>query len=334
MRYLIIRPGALGDLLVLRSALGLIRSHDPESHITLIAPGEIILFLKQQGWIDAAFPYYHQGCSYLFSENPEAKIPQELEFLKKIDVAVCYLMDKDHSVLNQLKRQGIGRILIHSSRPEAVHAVHLYDFLSLPFRSLGFSENSEPLSFIFSREQVLSALSPLKLELKNYFVIHPGSGSVSKNWYPEGFKEIIRRLLKKSTVVCVGGEAETDLINDFIKDFGETVKRLMTPDYDTLSCVLAGARGFLGNDSGVSHLVSCVGLLTPGGSVDFPFSVVLFGPSSSIQWGPKGAQIVHPSSIMEDIRVERVWEVLKKGINKRGDIGSLGKEDQGSQQHD
>lgn len=332
MRYLILRPGALGDLLVLRSVLGLIRTHDPKSHITLIARGEIILFLKQQGWIDSGLPYHHQGCSYLFSENSEAKIPQEFEFLKEIDVAVCYLKEKDTSVLNHLKRQGISRILIHPSRPEPYNPVHLYDFLSVPFRRLGFSENSEPLYFIFSREQVLSVLSPLNLELKDYFVIHPGSGSVSKNWNPEGFKEMIRRLLENGPVVCIGGEAETDLINDFRKDFAEKVKWLMTPDYYTLACVLAGAGGFLGNDSGVSHMVSCVGLKNGSGGVAYPFSVVLFGPSSSIQWGPKGAQILHPSSNMRDIGVESVWKVLKKGVNKRGDIGSLGEEDQGAQQ--
>ena len=332
MRYLILRPGALGDLLVLRSALGLIRSHDPESHITLIAPGEKILFLKQQGWIDSGLNYHHKACSYLFSEDPEAKIPQELEFLKETDVAVCYLKDKDNPVSNQLKRQGVRQVLIHPSRPEPHNPVHLYDFLSLPFRRLGFSENSEPLYFIFSREQVLSALSPLNLELKNYFVIHPGSGSVSKNWNPEGFKEIIRRLLENNTVVCVGGEAETGLINDFRKNFGEKVKGLMKPDYPALACLLAGAAGYLGNDSGVSHLVSCVGLKNRRGEVDYPCSVVLFGPSSSIQWAPKGAQILHPSSNMKDIRIESVWEALKKSINKRGNIGSLSKENQGPQQ--
>lgn len=332
MRYLILRPGALGDVLVLRGALGLIRYHDPENHITLLAQGDEIQFLKQQGWIDAGLPYHHKACSYLFSEDPKASIPEELLFLKETDIAVCYLKDKDRTVASQLKKLGVKQVLIHPSRPESHHPVHLYDFLSLPLHTIGFPEKSELPYFIFNQEQVTSLLSPWKLELKTYFVVHPGSGSVSKNWSLEGFMEIIRRLLEISPVVGVGGEAENDSVNTLRKIFGEKVKWFIKPDYTTLACLFAGASGYLGNDSGVSHLVSCAGLKNSSGKIDYPWSVVLFGPSSSVQWAPRGAQILHPSSRMSDISIESVWEVLKKGINKRGNIRSLSKEDQGSQQ--
>ena len=313
MRYLIIRPGALGDLLVLRSALGLIRYHDPESHITLMGDGEKSLFLKQHGWVDFSIDYHHKACIYLFSDNPDAVPPQEFSFLQTIDMAVCYLKDEDGRVRRNLKKAGVKNILIHFSRPEPADTRHLYEFLSLPFRQSGFLGKSPPLYFFFTLKEISPVLQNLNIRLRNYFVIHPGSGSSSKNWSPEGFLEIARRLIKNIPVVFVGGEAEKILMSWFRKELKEDVKWLIEPDYSTLACLLAGAAGYLGNDSGVSHLVSCVGVKNRKGRIDHPFSVVLFGPSSSLQWAPAGSKILHPSSRIENITLESVWEAVKKG---------------------
>jgi ADP-heptose:LPS heptosyltransferase len=55
-----------------------------------------------------------------------------------------------------------------------------------------------------------------------------------------------------------------------------------------LASVMGGCRLFIGNDSGISHMASALGIPT----------IAIFGPSDPIVWSPRG---------------EKVW-VIRKGI--------------------
>ena len=52
-------------------------------------------------------------------------------------------------------------------------------------------------------------------------------------------------------------------------------------DIETVYAELAGARLYLGNDSGVTHLAAAMGIPT----------VALFGPSDDRQWRPLGPAV-------------------------------------------
>jgi ADP-heptose:LPS heptosyltransferase len=127
--------------------------------------------------------------------------------------------------------------------------------------------------------------TPLRLRRvrTDELLIHPGSGSAAKNWPPSRFAEVMRRV--RRPVRLVVGEADAAAASDVEAAFGAPLPRLMCLDLQELAARLAGCRGYLGNDSGVSHLAGLSGANT----------VVLFGPTPPEVWRPLGPRVhVYP----------------------------------------
>ncbi len=72
-------------------------------------------------------------------------------------------------------------------------------------------------------------------------------------------------------------------------------------DLHSLACWLSGARVYLGNDSGPTHLAAAVG--TP--------VVALFGPTDREVWAPRGSK-VHVVSMDADDATDQAIEVVEQ----------------------
>jgi len=121
-------------------------------------------------------------------------------------------------------------------------------------------------------------LSTHHLWPRSYRVIHPGSGSASKNW--SGFEELRahwQQMDARPTVV-VHGPVEVE--RSPRHPAGIVLQDLELPQ---LAALLHAAHLYVGNDSGVSHLAAAVGAR----------GLVIFGASDPSTWAPRGAlQIV------------------------------------------
>ncbi len=120
-------------------------------------------------------------------------------------------------------------------------------------------------------------------------VIHPFSGSRKKNWPLERFHQLAAGLDEPLRWLA-GPEDELPGADRF-DDLGE------------LANWLAGARVYIGNDSGITHLAAAVG--TP--------TVALFGPTDPELWGPRGERVscLRNEPIVE-MNVERVIEAIRE----------------------
>jgi len=138
-----------------------------------------------------------------------------------------------------------------------------------------------------------------------FAVIHPFSGSARKNWPLERYRELARRLATRLPVAwCAGPEEQL-----------EGAVRIESL-YD-LACWLAGARLYVGNDSGITHLAATVG--TP--------VVALFGPTDPSVWAPRGPHVrlvatAQPAEPMENIGLSEVIEAAVSLIAAPGCAGS------------
>jgi heptosyltransferase-2 len=114
--------------------------------------------------------------------------------------------------------------------------------------------------------------------------LHPGSVSERKNWPVEKWRRLIEALIEKAgwNLLLVGGEAERDRLQDLGKDIPaarlQFAEELPLP---TLATYLQLCRGFVGHDSGITHLAAAAGLPC----------VVLWGPSSAEVWRPLGEKV-------------------------------------------
>jgi len=108
-------------------------------------------------------------------------------------------------------------------------------------------------------------------------IIHPGSGSPKKNASLDLYKSLYSLLKEKHFhPLFVLGIAEYPLIKD-LKDF----EVYFVDNLVKFAKLLKGAKGFIGNDSGFSHLAGYLGIPT----------VVLFGPSDPYIWRPIGKKV-------------------------------------------
>ena len=112
-----------------------------------------------------------------------------------------------------------------------------------------------------------------------YALLHPGSGSPAKCWPPARFRALARAITTDLPVAFVIGPVECDR-------WGEQAARslcgrfpvLDRPPLPLLAAALAGAKLYVGNDSGVSHLAAGVG--AP--------ALTIFGPTNPQHFAPIG----------------------------------------------
>ncbi len=102
---------------------------------------------------------------------------------------------------------------------------------------------------------------------RDAIVIHPFSGSPRKNWPLARFRELAAAL-PWPVEWTAGPEEALDGATRF-------------DDLLDLARWLAGARGYIGNDSGISHLAAAVGLPV----------VALFRESNSAVWSPRPSHV-------------------------------------------
>jgi hypothetical protein len=117
-------------------------------------------------------------------------------------------------------------------------------------------------------------------------VIHPFASNPAKRWPLDRFREVAR-LLPVPVQWCAGPDETLD-------------EAMRIDDLYELACWLAGARVYIGNDSGIAHLAAAVG--TP--------VVALFGPANPAVWAPRGPKVTVLDR-MESLRPEQVAEAAQ-----------------------
>jgi ADP-heptose:LPS heptosyltransferase len=113
-------------------------------------------------------------------------------------------------------------------------------------------------------------------------VIHPGSGSAHKCVAPEILASIIVAFQNSgATPVVLEGPADREPVERLLTLCVDSPIVLRGIDLLTVAGVLAQARLFVGQDSGITHLAGLMGLRT----------VALFGPTDPARWAPRGAHV-------------------------------------------
>jgi ADP-heptose:LPS heptosyltransferase len=114
-------------------------------------------------------------------------------------------------------------------------------------------------------------------------VIQPGSGGQEKCWYIGNFLAVAAGLASKGfEVVFLLGPAEREKFSDeTISQMNSVVPCLADLSLTDVLGLLGCAHGFVGNDSGITHLAGSMGVNT----------AVIFGPTSPAVYKPVGPAV-------------------------------------------
>ena len=277
-KLLIIHQGALGDIVSIFPAI--IRLKEKFCRIDAICKKSIGELASSLKLIERFYPVEAAFFSSLFSEKTDQGAK---DILQSYDEILLFSYSRElESIINGMVNRKTYRI---HPRPDASLEIHILNHVLDHLAENGLIRDANwdaagPESNYFTRLTEQKAAHPPSDRLK--ILIHPGSGSTRKNWTSSNFIKIFKKIesLGMNPKIILG-PAEHNLSEIFVRRLPAGSKIHMLTDLLDLITMLKQSSGFIGNDSGISHLAAFTGMPT----------VVIFGPSSPKRWKPFGRSV-------------------------------------------
>jgi ADP-heptose:LPS heptosyltransferase len=272
----IIHQGALGDVVMTFPVIIALRKKF--GRIDILCQGQLGKLAARLGLVDKGYPLEAAYFATLFSNLVDKKIKTILAGYSTI-LLFSFASDLKKSI----RQISDGCCFQIPPRPPVREKINVTEFIFKNLFDCGLLEACDSHDKRFTRPERLFPDTTRPID-SSKILIHPGSGSIRKRWPLSRFLKLADILEKKGLgpqFVC--GPAEQDLAAELAKQH-RPIHGL--GELTDLADLLESAGGYIGNDSGVSHLASFLGLP----------SVVIFGPTDPLRWKPPGprVEIVRP----------------------------------------
>ncbi len=308
-RILVIRGGAIGDFLLTLPSLRLIRESLPEAHIEILGYRHIICLAEGRYYADGVRCIEYGPLAGFFSKRSDLD-PELMQYFKSFQQIISYLYDPDQIFENNLQRCGVKNLLTGS--PKIASGSHAVEQLAKPLEQLALFLEDPCVRIFPGKEDRETALSLLPDMGRMRLVIHPGSGSPSKNWPVESWLRLCRQLLENHPnleLIVIGGESDTEILSTFQDHFGG-VDRVRFPGTFSLpvtGALLQAAGRMIGHDTGITHLAAAADCRC----------ILLFGPTDPEVWAPKnpGVRVLQaPEGHLANLDVDTVFAAATRHL--------------------
>ncbi|MEQ1627134.1 MAG: glycosyltransferase family 9 protein [Nitrospira sp.] len=279
----VIHPGGFGDVLLSIDAMAVMRSAFPQHKMILLAGSEVGHLLGQCGVIDQSLPIESSRLSALFSGRALSSDLQQ-DLLRRCDLVVGWLSDHDGLIRRTLQEFGIPRVILQS--PASTEGPHQSERFLQTLQGEFPGDARAPLRLHLPEQVLQSGADALRVigieQAAPLIVCHPGSGSRHKCVRADTWGTLIQgcRARKLMPVVVLGSadeQAEMAIRGQSLPELPILRPRSVT----MLAAILAQAQGYIGHDSGVTHLAALLGVPT----------VAMFGPTDEQRWAPRGVHV-------------------------------------------
>jgi heptosyltransferase III len=277
--FIIIHTGGLGDFLQIFPVLAALRSRCPASRVTLVGHPERAALALAGGLVDEVLDFETCGLHRLFAPDArEADVPAGLR--------------RARTILNFIPAPELSANLARLTSAWTIDAVSfpapgacrhaaaqfVYDQVAEP---LGLPPRAALPELRLPPDcPARTALAARFPEAARALAIHPGSGSPTKNWPLERFVEVSRlQAARGAPTLWLLGPAELE--QPAFAPLARADQALALAPLGDVAALLSLVRGYLGNDSGVTHLAAALGRPT----------VALFGPTDRAVWAPRGPHV-------------------------------------------
>ncbi len=304
MQVLIIKHGALGDMVFAQGAFQAIRDHHPSDHLVLLTTSPYKDLANAMGIFDAVWiddrprPLTQTlACFRLFWKLLQGRFDYVYDLQKSKRTRLYFKLMK---LFFHPMPKWCGKFPgCHFSYPDpAQKDLHIYDRHAKMLMVAGINDVPKP-----SVAWMTADISRFHLP-KRYFLFVPGCSptQLHKRWRAERYGEVAQWLVKqKITPVMIGRDEESDAIATIQKMCPESISLQGQTTLFDLGPLGRGAVGALGHDTGPMHIIAVTGCP----------SVLLFSYSSIPEhYAPRGfnATIIH----RQDLNEVGVDEVLKQ----------------------
>lgn len=328
-KILIIKWGALGDMIMSTSAIRAVRENYPEAHIALLSNSLMPQIIPPGTLVDE---------SIIYDEKKYRGIKSFLELLKlvlvlrrrKYDLAINLRWTSDRCAVIAYLSGAKERV---SSGPKNMmnlytirldHPVGRYHELHRNLdivKAVGIKVTNE-VPFIFISEENKKFANDYFIQLKlikeRTVLIHPGASKPNRAWAPERYKEIALRLANEFNLNI--------LVTWGINELNWAAK---VADGTNHKIVLAPSTSCIGDLAALIKncalcITNCTGPMNVAVAVETP-TIAFLGSSHPVDWGPYfpiHTIIKSPMDqetytdeeerlAMEAISIEMAWNIIK-----------------------
>jgi ADP-heptose:LPS heptosyltransferase len=306
-KTLVWHQGALGDLILSLPAIHTIRCGADTDHIHLISRTDLRELLLLNGLIDEASSNDSGVFAALFGND---RLPETLiDFLREYSSAFIFARSPDLFFLRRMA-ECIPRTFHIRTVPPAGEIVHVSDFQMSGVCSAGLV-SAVPMPVLDTDVRSAPGSS------RKIFVCHPGSGGRGKCWPLERYLDLISVLSEThgyGACILLGPAEGEEVFRSVVKGMdsrgitGEIVK-----DRPVLyiASLLKSSAFYVGNDSGMTHLASALGVPT----------IALFGPTDYRLWQPIGKET---RAVRSGFPCSPCDEVRYRGCGERKCLEAIG----------
>lgn len=275
-KFLLIRPGGIGDAVLLLPAIDALKSRFPDSDIDILCEKRNAEIFRLSNAIGRIY-LYDRGLDLFRSLRNRYDVVIDTEQWHRLSAVVAYLSGGPIRIgfgTNERKKLFTHRISYSHEDYEVYSFLHLIE--PLTDRSYDFKPD-EP--FISIKNDVASHLQD---ELKNkgkVIAIFPGASVMERRWGGDKFGEAAKILSDKGyDIIILGSNADRADAERIKKHAGNCVDLIGRTNLKDIAAVLKKSRLLITADSGLMHIAYAVG--TP--------TVSLFGSGIEKKWAPRG----------------------------------------------
>ncbi len=263
-----IRGGAIGDFLLTLPVLSALRAKFPGNHLEVLGYPSVAALAPWAGLADAVRPLESRELAGFFARRGSLD-PGWSDYFASFHLILSYLYDPDAHFQSSVVSVSQAQFLQGPHRPRDGSGLHATDQLLAPLERLA----------VFDADPVPRLEVPAA-DREHRLMVHPGSGSLRKNWPVDRWAALLDRVLARTSfrVRLVGGEADLETVQHLVRRLPpDRIEVCVRQPLTAVAGQLAESVGFLGHDSGISHLAAALGL--PG--------LVLWGPTDEQVWRPR-----------------------------------------------
>jgi heptosyltransferase-3 len=298
-KILVIRGGAIGDFILTLPAIAALRQQFPQAYLEVLGYPHIVQLAIAAGLVDRVRSIDARPLAAFFARN--GTLAEEMrDYFSEFDLIVSYLYDPDEIFRANLARCSPAQFIAGPHRPDEHNLLHATKVYLKPLERLAiFDVDPVPKLPLAATKRPAASRTLLAL--------HPGSGSEAKNWPEAKWAELLECMVNDTDYefLLVGGEAEGARLQRLSAALPPSRTRVaQSLPLPELAMLLAQSNGFIGHDSGISHLAAAVGLT----------ALLLWADSTQEIWQPLGENVVilrEPSGLSR-LPVSTVFQTFER----------------------
>jgi len=310
----VLRGGAIGDLILTLPALGALRCTFSDASLTLVGHPAALPLAVGRGYADAGLSQDDPRLAELFAPF-DTPSPSLSELFAEMHRAVIWLREPmATTVADNLACLGAHTVLQADPLPPTNPPKHATEHLLDTLAQWGISaESRQPRLYLSDadRDAAHRFWNEHRLQRRVVIALHPGSGSERKRWPAHNFAALADALTREfdAAILLLAGPADADALAQIRR--GRQVAHALVLDnlgLVELAALLERCTAYIGNDAGPTHIAAAVGVPT----------VALFGPSDPRVWGPRGERVMillHEAEGRPAIPVEDVMGALRAWLS-------------------